>query len=444
MNDWNVVNVAERDPAVRDGEKSLHRVLAEHADARTKFVLPEGRYHIDGRFEHNDCEAIAIEGDPHATLVVTDPDQQYCLDVGGGWGVAPDEAAERVEVRNLTFDMSADGVGAQAVSARAARDLRIEDVSVVGECASAEKKALGAIYAAVTHPDGSGVVNVSLPDGCAFRPDAYPDQSSVESQTSHPIGISVTDDHRGELTFRECHVEGWVNNGGYLAGGEGPCVVEGGRWKDNGNANLRLGDGDVARNVRIDVDETTYTGCGLWLQEGEVHVSGGEMTLPNCDNDGLRVSSLSARVRDLRIDCDSSARAIKVNDWSAEDEATQDGVSEVLLERVELHDGGDGSKHTYCAELWRDGTTLRDCTLTFESGANNRNGINVLGANVVFDGVTATHEASDRTTVLVKADDVELRNSTFRGRVDVDRKNAASPRFENCDFTDCECVGFEP
>ncbi|WP_227373626.1 hypothetical protein [Haladaptatus halobius] len=434
MTDWNVVDVAETDPAVAGGEKPLNRLLDARAGARTKFVLAPGRYRLDGRFEHNDCEAIAVVGDPHATLVVTDPDQQYCLDIGGGWGATPDSSADSVEIRNLTFDVTAEGVGAQAVSARAACRLRIEDVSVEGECASAGKKALGAIYAAVTHPEGSGVVSVSLPDGCEFRPDAYPDQTPVESQTSHPIGISVTDDHRGELTFRDCHVEGWVNNGGYLAGGEGPCVVEGGLWKDNGNANLRLGDGDVARDVRIEVDETAYTGCGLWLQEGDARVFGGELSLPNCDNDGLRVSSRSARVRDLTIDCDSSARAIKVND----------GPETVLLEEVELEDRGDGSQHAYCAELWREGTTLRDCRLAFRSGANDRNGINLLGPKIRFDAVTATHDAADRTTVLVKADDVEFRNSTFHGRVDVDRKNAASPTFETCDFTDCECVGFEP
>ncbi|WP_435154396.1 hypothetical protein [Haladaptatus sp. DFWS20] len=421
-------------PGVREGEKPLNRVLAQHAGARTKFVLPDGRYHLDGRFEHNDCEAIAIQGEPHATLVVTDPDQQYGLDVGGGWGATPQNSADSVEISNLTFDMTAEGVGSQAISARASHDLKIEDVAVDGEFASAGKGALGTVYAAITHSDGSGVVSISLPDGCDFRPDTYPDQSAVESQTSHPIGISVTDDHRGELTFRDCHVEGWVNNGGYLAGGEGPCIVEGGVWKNNGNANLRLGDGDVARDVRIEVDETAYTGCGLWLQEGNVAVSGGEISLPNCDNDGLRVSSESAEVRGLKIDCRSSARAIKVND----------GDGSVLLEGVELDDWGDGSQHGYCCEIWREGTTLRDCKLAFHSGGKNRNGINLIAPKIVLDGVTATHDVAERTTVLVKGDDVELLNSTFLGRVDVDRKNAASPRFENDDFTDCECVGFDP
>ncbi|WP_254663145.1 hypothetical protein [Haladaptatus sp. W1] len=314
MTDWTVINVADADPGVLDGSKPLNEVLSSHAGARTKFVLPEGRHRLDGSFVHIDCEAIAVVGDPHATLVVSDPDQQYCLDVGGDWGVSPDASATTVEIRNLTFDMTSDGVGAQAVSARASEDLKIEGVTVEGECASAGKKALGAIYAAVTHPEGAGTVSVSLRDGCAFAPESYPDQSPAESQTSHPIGVNVSDDHRGELTFRDCRVEGWVNNGGYLAGGEGPCLVEGGLWKNNGNANLRLGGGDEARDVRIEVNETSYTGCGLWLQEGDCRVSGGELRLPNCDNDGLRVSSRSARVRGLKIDCTSSARPIKVND----------------------------------------------------------------------------------------------------------------------------------
>jgi hypothetical protein len=433
MTDWTVVNVAETNPDVLDGETPLNEALSTHAGARTNFVLPEGRYHLDGRFEHNGCEAIAVVGYPHATLVVTDPDQQYGLDVGGGWGASPADSATTVEIRNLTFDMSADGVGAQAVSARASHDLRIEDVTVEGECASTGKKALGAIYAAVTHPEGSGVVTVSLPDGCAFEPESYPDQSPTESQTSHPIGVSVTDDHRGALTFRDCHVEGWVNNGGYLAGGDGPCFVTGGLWKDNGNANLRLGDGDEARDVRIEMGETTYTGCGLWLQEGDCRVSGGELRLPNCDNDGLRVSSRSARVRDLKIDCASSARPVKVND----------GDGPVVLESVELADSGDGSKHNYAVELWRDGTELRNCRFAFRNGDGNRNGINVLGARIVFDAVTATHDAADGTTVLVKADDATFRNSTFRGRVDVDRKNASVPRVEACDFADCKRIGFD-
>ncbi|MCO8244125.1 MULTISPECIES: hypothetical protein [unclassified Haladaptatus] len=433
MTDWNVVNVADAEPGVRDGGKPLNEVLSAHTGPRTKFVLPEGRYHLDGRFYHNDAEAVAVVGDPHATLVVTDPDQQYGLDVGGDWGVSAESSATTVEIRNLTFDMTAEDVGAQAISARASDDLRIENVAVEGECASAGKKALGAIYAAVTHPDGVGEVNVSLPDGCAFRPDAYPNQSPAESQTSHPIGISVTDDHRGELTFRDCHVEGWVNNGGYLAGGTGPCFVEGGLWKGNGNANLRLGDGDEASGVEIEVDETEYTGCGLWLQEGDARVSNAEIRLPDCDNDGLRISSRSARVRDLKIECESSARAIKVND----------GDGPVVLENVELVDSGDGAIHGYCVELWRDGTELRDCRFAFRNGTENRHGINVLGEGIVFDGVTATHDADGNATMLVKADDVAFRNSTFRGRVDVDRKNASPPHVEGGDFADCECIGFE-
>ncbi len=433
MTDWNVVNVADAEPDALDGEKPLNEVLEAHASARTKFVLPEGRYHLDGRFAHNDCEAVAVVGDPHATLVVTDPDQQYGLDVGGGWGASPESSATTVDIRDLTFDMTADGVGAQAVSARASDDLRIENVAVEGECASAGKKALGAIYAAVTHPGGAGEVNVSLPDGCAFRPDAYPDQSSAESQTSHPIGISVTDDHRGELTFRDCHVEGWVNNGGYLADGEGPCIVEGGLWKDNGNANLRLGDGDEAHGMEIEVDETAYTCCGLWLQEGDTRVSESEVRLPNCDNDGLRISSRSARVRDLKIDCTSSSRAIKVTD----------GDGPVVLENVELVDSGDGSIHGYCVELWRENTELRNCRFSFRNGSNGRHGINVIGVGTVFADVTATHDSKGGTTVLIKAEDVTFRSSAFRGRVEVDRKNASSPRVENSDFAECECIGFD-
>ncbi len=432
-----VVNVAEQAPAVADGERPLDEFLLANASARTKFVLPEGRYHLDGRVDLNDVESVAVVGDPHATLVVTDPDQQYGLDLGGGWGATPEESADRVHVRNLTFDLTADGVGAQAVSARAARDLRIEDVTVRGECASAGKKALGAIYAAVTHPDGEGVVNVSLPDGCAFRPDAHPDESPVESQTSHPIGISVTDDHRGRLVFRDCHVEGWVNNGGYLAGGEGPCVVEGGRWKNNGNADLRLGDGDVARDVSVvhdDASEAGYTGCGLWLQEGDVRVEGGELRLPDCDNDGLRVSCAEARVEGLDIDCDSSARVLKIND----------GDGAVLLEDVHLGDRGDGSKHAYAGEVWRSSTVVRDCRLAFHS--ESRNGLNLLADGILLDGVTATHDGGDGdggTTLLVKSD-VEIRNSTLRGRVDVDRKRGGALRLQDVDLKNCECVGFDP
>lgn len=435
MTDWEVVNVAETDPGVAAGEKPLDEFLADRAGARTKFVLPSGTYRLDAPFVHNDCEAFAIVGDPAATLVVSDPDQQYCLDVGGGWGATPDESAQRVEVRNLTFDFTTEGVGAQAVSARAARRLEIEDVAVRGESAAAGKGALGAVYAAVTDPAGSGVVRVALPDGCAFRPDAHPDQSPVESQTSHPIGISVTDDHRGLLRFRDCHVEGWVNNGGYLAGGAGPCVVEGGLWKNNGNANLRLGDGDVARDARVVVDaasELGYTGCGLWLQTGDARVSGGEIRLPDCDNDGLRVSSGSATIRDLRIGCGSSARVIRIND----------GDGPVRLSGLDLSDSGDGATHRYAVELVRPGTVVRDSTFAFHSGAAGRNGVNCAADGIRLDGVTATH--GDGTTLLVRGEDARLLDSTFRGQVDVDRKRAGEPTVRNCDFTDCTCVGFDP
>lgn len=106
------------------------------------------------------------------------------------------------------------------------------------------------------------------------------------------IGFYVPPEHAGTVTLRDCTVIGWSNNGLYASapgkasgGQQGQVVVEGGLYKNNNVASVRVGsDNSIVRNVTVVVDDTlpplrgTRNGRGIWVRE-----PGNNITIEDCD-----------------------------------------------------------------------------------------------------------------------------------------------------------------
>ncbi|NIS32005.1 MAG: hypothetical protein GWN73_01330, partial [Actinobacteria bacterium] len=77
-----------------------------------------------------------------------------------------------------------------------AGDFTIRDVSVIGN----QDDGWGMMRLDVTDPDGVGLVErMRLPDGAAIE--------------TNSTGCLVGDEHRGQITFRDCHIAGFADNG---------------------------------------------------------------------------------------------------------------------------------------------------------------------------------------------------------------------------------------
>lgn len=105
-----------------------------------------------------------------------------------------------------------------------------------------------------------------------------------------PIGFFTPPEHAGKMVYRNCTVSGWPNNGLYASGpqkgGGGQVVVEGGLYKNNNVASVRIGsDNSIVRNVTIVHDGPIprdggggSNGRALWVRFG-----GENIRIENCD-----------------------------------------------------------------------------------------------------------------------------------------------------------------
>jgi hypothetical protein len=133
-----------------------------------------------------------------------------------------------------------------------------------------------------TYADSSGHVifeNVNLPDGVR------------DGRTIDSVGFIVQQYHSGKVTFRNCHVEGFSNNGIYGSipgrGGQGVVGIECCLLANNNIAQFKLSsEGSYSRNSVILVDSDVpplphYSGNaarGFFYHDGNGHV-----TLENVD-----------------------------------------------------------------------------------------------------------------------------------------------------------------
>lgn len=224
-----VVNLGQT--ALREG-RPINRVLDANAADDTLLYLPSGRYVLDETWSFDGFERFGIVGQG-ATIVPPDGYENTLFDIG-----SEDDANEFV-FAGIDFDFRSPETGARPLYAAISDTLRVSDVTVYGR----QDVDQDLFRFDVTDPDGEAVVTrLSLPHGGdpAWR----------------VTGCEVGDLNRGNISFVDCHIAGFPDNGLYADPPEGTVAVVGGRYENNGISNVRLNaePGSVVSGVHVRCD----------------------------------------------------------------------------------------------------------------------------------------------------------------------------------------------
>lgn len=227
-----VVDVVEEgaDPT---GEESLVPVLDGIDPDGTLVYLPPGRYRMDGAWNPGEeFERIAVVG-RDATVVPDPHTEAYLFSLDGR------ERCIDLRIDGLSFDYSGPDATGRMLHLKSRDGLLVSDVSATGTVSSRPSL----VRVDVTEPDGEGLVErLELPDG------GLPDTSIT--------GCYVGNNSRGDITFRDCRIEGFPDNGLYADPPTGSITVEGGYFANCGIANVRVRGDSVVRDVYVRCDET--------------------------------------------------------------------------------------------------------------------------------------------------------------------------------------------
>ncbi len=379
-----VVNL--RDAGADDtGAEPIDDALAEHATDGTLVYLPAGRYRLDERFSLGADTRFGVLG---ASATIVPPDGSAETMFGFGYPEPMDE----VYVRGLTFDYTAPDTGGRPILARAENRVVLQDVSVSGEIDVEEDQ----VRLDVTDPAGVGLVErLSLPDG------SIPD--------SGVTGCEVGDDNHGDVSFVDCHIEGFADNGLYADPPEGSVTVDGGYFRNNGIAGIRVetNESSVVRGAHVvcdDGDSDFENMRGIRLRAGN------SLLVEDCVVELLAVSGSdgavtfaseleSATVRNCRLHVDAdNVNAVRLK--SPNSDATRDTErGPFRCEGVTITGSAAGGAAIQAAN--RNGCEFRNVCV-HQSGAD-RDGINA-------DNV---HGSLSDVRVAVTGDPLALQNSSL-------------------------------
>lgn len=376
-----VVDVVEAgaDP---NGNESITPVLRENRANDTLFRFPEGRYYMDDMLRWTGFENVGFEGDDATIVPASYHDfegNKICFKLG-----ISDSPGDSLHFSGIDFDMSGSDTGARAIQAQVADDLVVRDVTIEGVH---DGGTYGPFLFDVTSSSGEGVIeNVQLPDGGEFS------KNAPGNFNAGPTGIIVSESHQGHITFRECVVGAFPDNGLYAAYGEKVSVI-GGEYRNSNVASIRIGgDGSNIQDATVVVDQNRpndETQMGIRLDNGEdlrventtveleqpdgnairVLNEVGSATISNCSlsvenrpENALHVSpgAGSTHIKGTDIRQDTSAYAIVLTERS--------GGGDVLVEDVNVTGDGDGSNYRYTIYCGRDDTEFRAVTVDQQGG----------------------------------------------------------------------------
>jgi len=328
----------------------LDAVLRENAGDDTLLYLPEGRYRMEDPFEFYEFERLAIVG-RGATVVPPEGFRGALLDLG-----RPGEASGLL-LEGIEFDIRGENTGPRPLLALVDDDLTIRDVSVRGR----QELSTEMMRVDVTDPEGSGLVErLRLPDGAA--------------PGTGVTGVLVDELNRGHLSFVDCYIEGFDDNGLYAEPPEGSIAVEGGRYANNNVSSVRVRGNSTVRGVHVVCDRAID---GFDNMRGIRLRQGSDTLVENCTVEFRDVSGSdgaitcghwleSATVRSTRVHIDTDGvSAINLKD--PEDDTAADGP--IVFEDIEIT--GEAGQEATVEVSEREGCTFDRVRLRQEGDARD-------------------------------------------------------------------------
>lgn len=281
---WKVVDVANNGfPGDQTGG-DLAQFIADNTSAGSKnvFKLPAGTYnwnrplHFTGdagnAYDEDRPELIALVGEPDATIYVDigsseAPSDRRCFTFGTN-----SSGVNNVILKNIDFD-----VGNHSSS----RDAGICRANI-GEYALFENLYITGRRRWKSGTDGSSSdkngdrhtlkVDCLNKQAQAYIKDCeFPEGDIYESgaeTAGHAIPFASEDSHEGTNYWKNCYVEGFIDNGYYLRDGHGSNFIVNSTAKDNGAGNFRLGRNDRAENITSIASGAQSFNCTpIWVEE---------------------------------------------------------------------------------------------------------------------------------------------------------------------------------
>lgn len=256
------VNLADAG-ADTGGNEPIDDVLREQAKRGGLLVFPDGEYRLGhvkleglGRFG-----MVAAKGATPSILPAAPASEL-------GHTLLEVLKVDSFLFDGITFDFREKGFGGR-MHVMADGDFAVRNLRVKGKY---PKSAIGFHFGS-TNEDGTGLVeNVVAKDG--------------GRQGGRSVGMFVDRTHAGELTFRDCRLENFPNNGLYASasgntgqypGSDGKIRVIGGFYKNNNIAGIRIGGPEaVVRRATVVVDDVPpyndLNARGLLVRNGTGHL----------------------------------------------------------------------------------------------------------------------------------------------------------------------------
>lgn len=215
------------------GNVPINEIIERYADDDTLISFPEGTYRLQP-IELSELSRFGIAAtDRTWPTFVAEPGNCF----SGGSSYVRFNRVEEFLLDGIRFDFTEQSAGG-IIRIAAVGDATVANISASGRCDGQ----IAQFRLDVLEPDARAVV----------------DNLRIDSQLRDEwfTGIFVGEPHAGELVFRNCDVQGYTDNGLYASapgledGAGGTVNVEGGTYRNNNVANVRLGtEGSTARGV---------------------------------------------------------------------------------------------------------------------------------------------------------------------------------------------------
>lgn len=410
-----VVNVAAAG-ADTSGEVPINDVLDEHLTDGTLLVFPSGQYRVS---------KLTIEGLENAGLIAA---------AGASPVLIPDSPASDQgprwlwlsEVGQFLFDGFTvdfrDEERSGRIMVTGTGDFAVRNLDVRGRYVTPS-----AFRFDVRDPDHSALVENLRAFGAA------PSRKDT-------TGIYVGRLHAGEIVIRNCRLENFPDNGVYASapgghggsyeGKDGIVHVDGGTFKNNNVANVRLGStGSTVRDVDIVVDEVpphppdelNVRGIRLRGKRDQLVENCSVRFGPDAGNGFgaivLHEDNGPATIRDTEIRMDrDGVPAIRAAEPSAAVTEDQNGPAGPRLQNVRIE--GNAGEETTVEIMGRDETTFEGCAIS--QGGADRDGMTFRRSEeCLVDGTTVDVSGQpfvlDEATVTRRDNTIAARTTTSDG-----------------------------
>lgn len=271
----NVVNVVDAgaDPT---GSESITPVLERLRADNTAFEFPEGEYYMDEQFRYTNYDNIGFFG--HDATII--PANYYDFDGPQfrlfrlGTYLNP---GKRLRFEGFDIDQTAPETGIRVIGTNVTDRFEVRDITIHGQHDSGT---WGPALFGISDSNGEGIIErFRVPDG-GLHGDYTP---HAEHTWKGPIGIEANM-NQGHLEFKDCELDGFPSTGLYASGENGTVVVDGGSYRNNGTANIRLGgDDSEIKDATIEVNELPSYGLGqrgIRIENGNgVHIKNVDISI---------------------------------------------------------------------------------------------------------------------------------------------------------------------